>query len=138
MIMLVIVAFALGVLYTLQHSKSSTPTIVSPNLSITGVESRAEPEVVEGKETEEGVALYFTKAGCTSLPYISVLSGAGEERTSTTNISANDGYTYAVIDGTRSIRTIVSRFDGACTDTAPEQLDTFQVLDVGVTQTTPN
>jgi Na+-translocating ferredoxin:NAD+ oxidoreductase RnfG subunit len=133
-LLLTVLALLAGVVFTLTRSRVAKPTITAPSLSIPN--ETILPDATDGEEQvlEENVTLHFTKVGCTSLPYISALSGTGEERTSTTNISANDGYQYAVVDGTRSARTIVSHFDGTCRDTAPEQMDTFQVIDVGVTQ----
>jgi hypothetical protein len=78
--------------------------------------------------------LLFTAPGCESLPYVSALKGSGAERLPLEPFPATDGYDYAVIEGTRQMRDILSRFTGSCENISPAPMDTFQVLEVGVTE----
>lgn len=133
-ISVIILALLVGVVFALFRNKKIALSVIAPSLSINSATTSLDSEEGDEKEVEEGVTLYFTKVGCTSLPYISATSGIGEERASTTEISANDGYNYAVIDGSRSVRTVVSNFDGSCKNITPKQLDSFEALDVGPTQ----
>jgi hypothetical protein len=78
--------------------------------------------------------LYFTAIGCASLPYVSATDADGADRVPLEPFSATDGYDYAAIEGTREMRTMLSRFSGSCEDTPPSATDSFQALEVGITQ----
>lgn len=77
--------------------------------------------------------LYFTAAGCASFPYVSTTSTDGAERVPLEPFPATDGYDYSAIEGTREVRTMLSRFTGECEETSPSPLDSFQALEVGIT-----
>jgi hypothetical protein len=77
--------------------------------------------------------LYFTSEGCVSMPLVGALDESGQERSPDERFSATDGYDYAIIEGTRETRPILSRFTGVCEDISPLQLDTYRAFEVGVT-----
>lgn len=78
--------------------------------------------------------LYFTAPGCESLPYVSAFDGNNEVRVPLETFPATDGYDYTTIEGTRETRTILSRFSSTCENTPPTPLDSYQVLEIGITE----
>lgn len=80
-----------------------------------------------------GIMLYTTEKGCTGEVFIAAVDESdGEERIPDEVYLGADGISYAPLEDSRTERTVLSRYDGACHDLeAPLSLDSLDVLILG-------